>query len=246
MCIFDGNNADFLTETRDTCLMWQGLGTWHLYQILIWLRHTQLWNAGNRFVTVHKNNFIVSSCSQLSSAHTRSRKYKELPDDRTVYLLVSWRLVISSAGVWNIYNLHGLAAIRWAGHSAGSRAGSLHIGHKLCLGGYFIPVPAVRTLASGEHYPGLTMSGDLSPRVARVTHVASHLTSSTGRLWSEWWSVWSLGQYLCSSWAVTLPVWSLVTLIRHVTAENVLIRLRASLMTFERKWTQGTDGEAAN
>ena len=29
-------------------------------------------------------------------------------------------------------------------------------------------------------------------------------------------------------------------------AENVLIRLQASLMTFERKWTQGTDGVAAN
>ena len=33
-------------------------------------------------------------------------------DDRPKYLPVSWRLVIASAGVRNIYNLHGLAAIR--------------------------------------------------------------------------------------------------------------------------------------
>ena len=84
------------------------------------------------------------------------------------------------------------------------------------------------------------------PRADNTCSVTSDKQHGPALIWVIW--VWSLGQYLCSPWAVTLPVWSLVTLIRHVTAENVLIRLRlrASLMTFERKWTQRTDGEAAN
>ena len=58
LCIFDGNNADFLTGhvTRVQC---DGDKARDIYQILIWLQHTQLWNGGNGFATVSKYNFIA-------------------------------------------------------------------------------------------------------------------------------------------------------------------------------------------